>query len=338
MARAANVGARRSTRRAALLACAVVVPLTGLLAGALDGTALADTSATVPDVAEAWYAAAPIDVCTSPLGCPPDQVPTSPYPAGSLHVGVAGGQETARSYVQPDLTQLPVGATLLSGTMTLHVDTSNTDGSLSPESAKLLACLVTAPFADGTAGAASAPPAADCTTSAHPAYDATAGVLTVDLGPFLQAWNGGAQQLGIALVPNQTQVTQTDAWHLTIEGRKQAGAKPVMSTIDYRPGPVDAVSDTALTPVAPVSQPVPMSATGDVSVPATLSSGAVSAPAPVVAPASPSSPAVVAQRPVAFAGPITTPAAFLAPLALLAGMLFFARLFTRDATPKRMWT
>src|SRR4051794_15371014 len=103
MTRAVSVGTRRGTRRAALLACAVVVPLTGLLAGPLGGTAQADTSATVPDVAEAWYAAAPIDVCTTPLGCPPDQVPTSPYPTGSLHVGVAGGPGDARTPVPPGL-------------------------------------------------------------------------------------------------------------------------------------------------------------------------------------------------------------------------------------------
>src|SRR3954454_13558349 len=223
MVRVVSVSTRLGRRRAALLASAVVLPLTGLFAGLLAGTAQADTSTTVPDVAEAWYAAAPIDVCTTPLGCPPDQVPTSPYPAGSLHVGVAAGQETARSYIQPDFNQL-TGATLLSGTMTLHVDTGQSDGSLTPESAKILACLVTAPFTDGTAGSTSAPPATDCTTSAHPAYNASSGVLTVDLGPFLQAWNRGAQQLGIALVPNQTQLTQTDAWHVTIEGHKQAGA------------------------------------------------------------------------------------------------------------------
>src|SRR3954451_15224806 len=132
MARAVSVGTRRGTRHAALLASAVVLPLTGLFAGMLAGTAQADTSATVPDVAEAWYATAPIDVCTTPLGSPPDQVPTSPYPDGSLHVGVAGGQETARSYLQPNISQMG-GATLLRGTMTLHVDTANSDGSLSPE-------------------------------------------------------------------------------------------------------------------------------------------------------------------------------------------------------------
>jgi hypothetical protein len=45
--------------------------------------------------------------------------------------------------------------------------------------------------------------------------------------------------------------------------------------------------------------------------------------------------APLAQRPAAFAGPVEQPAAFLAPLALLAGVVFFARLFTRDATPRR---
>src|SRR3954447_16756580 len=331
MARSASVGRCRVARRAALLACAVVAPLAGMGAG----TAKADTSVTVPDVAEAWYAAAPIDVCTTPLGCPPDQVPTPPYPAGSLHVGVAGGQETARTYVQPDLSQLG-GATLLRGTMALHVDTTDTDGSVSPESAKILACGVTAAFADGSAGSASAPPAVDCTTSTHPVYDAKSGVLTLDLGPFLQAWNKGAPQLGIALVPNQTQATQTDAWHVTIEGRKQAGAKPVTSTVDYRPAPIDAMPGVVLPP--PATQPNPSDVPGGLPLPASTSSGVVSAPAPVVAPASPTTAAVVAQHPVAFAGPITKPAAFLAPLALLAGMLFFARLFTRDASPKRMWT
>lgn len=329
------MGTRRGIVRAALLTCAVVVPLTGLLAGVLNGTAQADTSATVPDAAEAWYAAAPIDVCTTPLGCPPDQVPTSPYPAGSLHVGVAAGQETARSYVQPDLSGLG-SATLLRGTMTLHVDTSNSDGSLSPESAKLLACLVTAPVTDGTAGSTSAPPAADCSTSTHPSYNATTAVLTVDLDPFLKAWNSGAQPLGIALVPNQTQLSQTDAWHVTIEGRKQAGAKPPTSTIDFQPHPLDSVMPpVTLPPPAAVTQPAPTAP--QVGFPSSTSGGAVSAPAPVVAPASPTSPTVAAQRPVAFAGPITKPAAFLAPLALLAGVVFFARLFTRDATPKKMW-
>ncbi|HMC68557.1 MAG TPA: hypothetical protein VKJ07_05330, partial [Mycobacteriales bacterium] len=177
----------------------------------------------------------------------------------------------------------------------------------------------------------------DCTTSAHPTYDATSGVLTVDLEPFLQAWNGGAPALGIALVPNQSQAGQTDAWHVTIEGRKQAGAKPPAWTIEYRPHPLDAALPGVVLAAPPPAPANPAALATGLSMPASTSSGVVSAPAPVVAPASPTTSAVGAQRPVAYAGQITKPAAFLAPLALLAGIVFFARLFTRDATPKKVW-
>jgi len=325
MANRSRMRTRRGVRRAALVAAATAVPFVALASGA----AAADSSVAVQDAAEAWYASAPIDICTTPLGCPPQQVPTSPYPAGSLHVGVAGGRETARTYVQPDLARVPFGATLLAGTMTLHVDTANSHGTVSPGSARILACLVTAAFTDGTEGAATTPPAVDCTTSAKPAYDDAAGVFTLDLAPFLSAWNAAKPELGIALVPNQTEVAQTDAWHVTIEGRKQTGAKPVTSTISYR-APADTGSSMGLTPATPsFTQPAPPPVQGQV--PAATS--ALPAPAPVVAPQQPAP--VLAQRPAAFAGPVEQPAAFLAPLALVAGIVFFARLFTRDATPRR---
>lgn len=329
MAKPASVSRWRSGQRAALLTVAVVVPLGGLLAGSAHA---ADPSVTVGDIAEAWYASAPIDVCSTPLGCPPQQVPTSPYPAGSLHVGVASGQETARSYVQPDLSRLPFGATLLSGTMTLHVDTANTDGTLSAASAHILACLVTAPFSDGTQGSPTKPPPTDCTTSAKPVYDAKSAVFTVDLTTFLQAWDAGKQQLGIALVPNQSEVSQTDAWHVTIGGRKQSGAKPVTSIVSYRAPAPDA--GFGIPGGAPIFVPPPPAPVTVPPVPLPGAASPVPVPAPVVAPPSPPA-APLAQRPVAFAGPIQNPAAFLAPLALLAGVVFFARLFTRDATPRK---
>jgi hypothetical protein len=328
MAKPARVSRRRRGQRVALLTVAAAIPMCSLLAGSAHA---APATVTVGDIAEAWYASAPIDVCSTPLGCPPQAAPTSPYPSGSLHVGVASGQETARSYVQPDLSRLPFGSTLLSGTMTLHVDTANTDGSLSPGTAQILACLVTAPFNDGTQGSPTKPPAIDCTTSAKPSYDAKTAVFTLDLATFLDAWNAGKQQLGIALVPNQSEVSQTDAWHVTIEGRKQTGAKPVTSTITYRAPPADVGIGTSLSPIITVPPP-PSYTAPQAPLPGPAPAGP--APAPVVAPQPPPV-ATVAQRPVAFAGPIQNPAAFLAPLALLAGVVFFARLFTRDATPRR---
>src|SRR3954471_9644153 len=111
---------RPQLRRAAMLLGGVAVPFGWLLAlpaagaqppaGAQPATAGAHPATaalhtiTVADTAEAWYAAGPVDVCTSPLGCPPQQAPTSPYPSDTLHVGVAAGQETARAYLLPDLS------------------------------------------------------------------------------------------------------------------------------------------------------------------------------------------------------------------------------------------
>src|SRR3954463_2209565 len=130
---------RSQLRRAAMLLGGIAVPFGWLLALPASGAPLATESGartiTVTDVSEAWFSAGPVDICTTPLGCPPDQVPSSPYPADTLHVGVAGGQETARTYLLPELALVPPGATILSATMTLPVATSSTDGTQSPDAA-----------------------------------------------------------------------------------------------------------------------------------------------------------------------------------------------------------
>jgi hypothetical protein len=312
-------------RRAALLLAGVVAPSAWLLTTPAD--AAARQTATVQDAAEAWYAAAPVDVCSSPLGCPPAQVPTSPYPAGTLHVGVAAGQETARSYLQPDLSTLPAGATPVGGTMTLPVDTSPTDGTVTPSAVELLACLVTAPFTDATAGSTEAPPATDCSTSSAPVYHASSATITVDLTPFARAWADGAPQFGVALLPSPSNVQPTDVWHLTINGRSRSGPH-VSSQVTYTVTPLDLGS----TPVPPASGPAP----GAVTVPPIPPlpapvTGVPPGSAPVVAPSQP--PVTIAARPVVFSRGFQYPLAFLLPLALLAGAVFFARLFTRDALP-----
>src|SRR5690348_15118675 len=110
MAKHARMKAIQRWRRRAAVVATAAVPL-GWLAMAPASAALMrgdDTrTATVADSAEAWYSSSPIDICSTPLGCPPAQVPSSPYPANTLHVGVAGGQETARTYVLPNLLSMP---------------------------------------------------------------------------------------------------------------------------------------------------------------------------------------------------------------------------------------
>jgi hypothetical protein len=326
---------RRSSGRAALrLLAAALLSAGPLLAATTPAAAAGTRTAIVPDVAEAWYASGPINVCKTPLGCPPSEVPQSPYPADTLHIGVAGGQETSRTYVEPDLLTVPLGATLLSGSMTLPVATAAQDGTVQPTSAEILACLVTKPFADGTAGSAATTPATDCRVSATPTYLATADRLRLDLTPFLRAWAKGRPSLGIALLPSPSRVQQSDAWHVTIDGRQLSAEPHVTSTITYKPAPSTTGSSTSVTtPSVPVVPAAPAAAAPPAALPPPTV-GTLPATPPIVAPSQPAAP--VAVQPVALQRGFQYPLAFLFPLALVAGVAFFIRLFTRDPLPREV--
>ena len=331
MAKHVRMRRRRLGRRAALVAAAAA-PISWL-AMAPAGAALMrsgdEHTATLADVAEAWYANSPIDVCSSPLGCPPVQLPTSPYPAHTLHVGLAGGQETARAYVLPNLVSLPYGAKFLSGTMTLPVTTVNSAGTVSPDAAKINACLAKAPIPDGTEGSTQAAPATDCTTKVPLKYDAKKAVFTLDLTPFLTAWSGGKPALGIALIP--VVASPTDSWHVSFNGRKYAGAH-ISSTVVFTPPPPVSSGQTSAPPPAttPVSKPAPQ-AQPNLSLPPQTTGTTPAAPPQV---ATPTVPAPQTQA-VAVSQQFKYPLAFLFPIALLAGAVFFIRLFTRDPMPVR---
>lgn len=329
---AKHVRMRHLPRRIALVA-ALGLPL-GWLAMAPASAALMGSSdqrtATVADSAEAWYASSPIDICSTPLGCPPAQVPTSPYPANTLHVGVAGGQETARTYLAPNLLTLPFGATFVSGTMTLPVTTDNSAGTTSPDTAKIQACLAAAPIADGTEGSTQAPPKTDCKTSAPLKYDAKKAVFTLDLSKFLTAWSHGTPELGLALLP--ASAGPTDAWHVSFNGKKFSGAH-IGSTIVYTPPP------PITNPVGQTTAPPPVTPPATTPVPQTPPSVSLPAPTTATAPVSPPQVATPTAAPpvqqVALSQQFQYPLAFLLPIALLAGGVFFIRLFTRDPMPVR---
>jgi hypothetical protein len=317
-------------RRAAVLLAVAGAPLGWLAAaGAPAQAAVPDVTGsiqtfTVADAAEAWYAAAPIDICTTPLGCPPPQAPTSPYPADTLHVGIAGGQESARTYLLPDFTSLPFDATVVGAEMTLPVASGTGDGTVSPDTAKIRACLATKPFADDAQGSTSTPPSPDCDVSATPTYDAAKGTFTLDLQPFVDAWSGGSPRYGIALVPDTKSVAPTDAWHVAFNGRKRADSAHISSSVTVRIEPQPA----AVVPAAPPAAVVPAAPAPVLPQPAAV---VPAAPAPVVAPSR--QPQPFQAQPVALSRPFQYPLAFLLPLALLAAAVFFARLFTRDAAP-----
>src|SRR3954452_8677137 len=332
---------RSQLRRAAMLLGGIAVPFGWLLALPASGAPLATESGartvTVTDVSEAWYAPGPVDICTTPLGCPPEEAPTSPYPADTLHVGVAGGQETARSYLLPDLTLAPPGATILTATMTLPVDASATDGTQSPESAHVVACLATQPFADGAQGSGQTPPKTDCSITAKASYDGKKSTLTLDLTSIVAAWSRGALPFGIALLPDAAAVQPTDAWHVTVNGHKRQGTPHVETAITFTPPPVadpsfrpDGNTSGSTTGGSSVGGPPP--STPDTSLPPP--STQVPAAQPPLVAGQQTATTTLAQQPAAYARGVPPPLAFVAPLLLLAGAVFFARVFTRDATPR----
>jgi hypothetical protein len=341
-----QVGVTRPVRRlsaqlrAGLLAAGVLLPCGWMLAAPAQAAMPADAAATTQtmtlgDSVEAWYATSPVDPCSSPLGCPPSPVPTSAYPADTLHVGVAGGQETARTYVLPDLSSLPFGAILQSGVMTLPVATGTTDGTNSPASARIKVCLATTPATDGTQGSSATPPKVDCAISTEAKYDATKSLFTIDLTPFLTGWSSGAPE-DLALIPDATSAQPTDAWHVTFNGRNRAAAPHISSVLTVSiPATTGGGTTTTSTATAvPLAQAIPPVA--PVTLPSAPAVTGPTAQAPTVA--GTPRPTPVATQPVAFAAPFQYPLAFLAPLALLAGAVFFVRLFTADPTPRRSST
>lgn len=299
---------------------AVAMPISG---GASD---IAPTTVVVHDAAEGWYAVPLLNLCATPLGCPPQLLP-SLYPANTLHVGVLLGRETARAYLKPDPGAVPSGAHVLRATMTIPVATATTDGTLSPASATALACLATGAFQDGADGPPTTLPTINCHDSAKLVYDAKDSAFTVDLTPFFAAWSTGSPNDGIAVVADPTKLAVTDLWQLALNGRQLSGAPHISTSVSFLPpsatpaasgSPSPSPSPSASAPAAPVlSLP-----TGGVTAP-------VAAPPPVIAPNQ------TTTAPVAFSRGFKYPMAFLFPIALLAVGVFLTRLFTRDARPVR---
>jgi hypothetical protein len=295
-----------------------------LLTGTSPTAHAATQTVQAADAAEAWYSTAPISPCTTPLGCPPSQVPTSPYPANTLHVGVAGGHETARSYVVPDLSALPFDATVTSGRMTLPIATATDDGSLRPETATLSACLATQTVQDGTAGSTDTPPTVDTTACVPATYSTAAHGFTVDLTSFLSRWNFGTPNDGIALVPDVSKSGPTTTWHVTFNGKKSTAGAHISSQLSYT-----MTSEVLSPPENVTTQPPILGVPGPLGPPV---AAVPPLPAPVPTPALAPPPQ---QRAVAVSLPTgyQYPAAFLLPLAFLAAAVFLFRLFTADPTP-----
>lgn len=180
--------------------------------------AVADESAAeakIGTAAEAWYVAPDSDACAD-ADC--SALPTSEYPKNTLHVGISGGTPTTATYIELDLTALPFGATLTSGTLTLPVDMNSGDGSIRPEAAKLRVCQVTGSLAD-TKASPDTPPETDCDVAANASYSSEPRpVFRVDLAAFVTDWSEGASA-AVAILPAPAAVKASDTWHVTFFGK-----------------------------------------------------------------------------------------------------------------------
>ncbi|HVT65007.1 MAG TPA: hypothetical protein VHD81_07630 [Mycobacteriales bacterium] len=295
------------------------------------GTAVADSgppttthTVVVHDDIEAWYQSLPISICGTPIGCPPPLPlpvpgPSTIYPEGTLHVGVALGIELSRTYLRPSLYSLPPGAVLTGGVMTVPLINDLKAGTINAGGADMKACLVTAPVTDGIQGALEDPPESNCNVSSKVAATAKGDAFTVDLAPFIAAWRSGKSNFGVVLLPDTSKLS---VWQVALAGRGSAGGQRVTYSLTY------SVPSTG-TGIAVTPPPVPSPPPAPVIEPPPVIPPAVTTTAPPVQPPLIAQPQAVTQPFIGF----KYPAVFLVPLAFLFGLLFLGRTFTRDATP-----
>ena len=163
----------------------------------------------VPPSKEAWHHDAP--PCASFADCSA-LPPSSPYPEDTLHVSLSGGEETARTYLAFSLL-LPLGGQLDDGTLTLPVDTDESHGSVSPETADLVACI-TKPKFEEARGSFEKPPEADCKIRKSALYSEKRVAFEVDLNRFLDEWNEAEGEVAVALLPSPKALDGTGTWHV----------------------------------------------------------------------------------------------------------------------------
>jgi hypothetical protein len=330
---------RRSRRRRAAgwrrLTLGVAAAIAFIVAGA--HTAGADTTALAAS-AQAWYTTtAPCTTPVLPGGCPA----ANPYPAGTLHVAVSGGQTTAVSTLVFDLSALPTGASVTSATLTLTLDPNAVDGAANATAARLAVCSLAAPFTPGE-GSTTPPPA--CAGSAASAtVSPTGATASADVTNAAAAWAAGSPNNGFRIQP-AAGAAPTDAWHAVLMGRgATAGAPELSVTFTAAANGRGSVGNSVTTP------PPGSSSSGsfvELPTPAS-SSAAVLAPAPV-AEAPPSvadttgrrlAPSVVAPPGAAAAAPTARrigparyayPAVFFLPPVLLLGIAAAGRVLTKE--------
>ena len=183
--------------------------------------ARAASSVVLPTSAEAWYQTPATSAAQQsgqkpppPPAAPP---PANPYGAGTMHVGIRGGVEDARTYLRLDSGTLESDDVLTAAILVLPVDPGH--GTTNPQAAQLDVCLSADP-GQPVEGSFAAPPAVDCSVSTRATYEASPKPRFVaDVLPF------GADALrdgGLAVLPASAARSTQATWHVSFFARQAA--------------------------------------------------------------------------------------------------------------------
>ncbi len=206
--------------------------------------------------------------------------PADPYSGETtaLHIGVALGQEAARSFIHLALDRLPADARIGSVVVTMHVtqqaETGSTSGyqtyNVNTEAALLQACVLTEELKDPFDPAA--PPSYDCQHGSVVGVRGEGDAWTFDLTNLVKVWskagNTGAALLPIAGGPADTWAISFFKGRSTAKVGFQVPALPTSGNSNTKPASSPAYVPIPKTvtgpypfptapPAAPVVQPVP---------------------------------------------------------------------------------
>lgn len=216
----------------------MTVGLTGALVWGAAHPVAAD-NAQVGTWGEAWYRGSIIaeddPACSQlPVGCPKVAAPEEEQSEDTLHVGVSGGREVARTYFELDLTTLPSEHVIDGGTV--HLPVAGADaGTAAPELAELVACAVPGFVEPVEGGPPEDAPETDCDRSAVLTFDTEAGEFTFDLGPLTTGKASMLAVFSVAVLPADAAKEQGQTWRVVFHGRDRNtdDAQPISADIDY---------------------------------------------------------------------------------------------------------
>lgn len=324
---------------------ALVACLSALPAIALFSPAAAASTSTLHTQREAWYRTSP--ACVLLLACSATQ---NAYPAGTVHVGILAGQETDRTYIAFDTSQLPSSGPVAGVTLTLPVGGADS-GTVNASAADLEACWVTTPF-DTVYGSTDPPPTIDCKKPAAAMYAVDPSPhYSLDITGFFARWMSGTPNNGIALVPAGDSSPSAD-WQVALAAGPQSapsGIDPITATVAIDGSPTTTLrpngggspaSPPSIAPPpggAPTGTALPAAAA--TVLPAASRSGQMLAPPPRLAsPQRGFIPAGPAPLEMASKFSYQYPVVWLTPLALILGAAYVLNVMRRPVVVRRRMT